>query len=81
MLEEIAAMEAGRESESRGRMTKSEGKREMIRVAGGVECLEEGREGEDDASVTTELERMWKKISASRGRGDKITSLSAREAG
>ena len=34
-----------RESESRGnwgRMTKSEGKREMIRVAGGVECLEEG---------------------------------------
>ena len=63
MLEEIAAMEAGRESESesRGRMTKSEGKREMIRVAGGVECLEGGREGEDDASVTTELERMWKK--------------------
>ena len=38
-------------------MTKSEGKREMIRVAGGVECLE----GEDDASVATELERMWKK--------------------
>ena len=63
MLEEIAAMEAGREREREagGRMTKSEGKREMIRVAGGVECLEEGREGEDDASVATELERMWKK--------------------